>query len=240
MLPAAWGNFSMSLTREFLKNCIISLPLAMAAAPASASEKIPDFISIPLNSRTFEPPGHMEFCKTHVDECNVRSSDTTPLHFTRKIWNDIVEVNASVNKSVKGISDMDLYGRHENWTYPVDGSGDCEDYALQKRKVLLQRGMPHSSLLLTVVKQADGNWHAVLTVRTDRGDYFLDNLVPQPYLVSKSNYKIMQVQSPAHSGEWLLVDNGFVPKLWPPSVAQTSGKPVPATIPPLGPNSPAF
>jgi predicted transglutaminase-like cysteine proteinase len=228
MHPAAWGKFSMSLTREFLKNCIISLPLAMAAAPASASEKIPDFISIPMNSKTFEPPGHMEFCKIHVDECNVRSSDTTPLHFTQKIWNDIVEVNASVNKSVKAISDMNLYGRDENWTYPVGGSGDCEDYALQKRKELLQRGMPHSSLLLTVVKQADGNGHAVLTVRTDHGDYFLDNLVPDPYLVSKSNYKIVKVQNPAHSGEWLLVNNGFVPAPWPSSVAQTRGAGAPA------------
>ncbi len=36
--------------------------------------------------------------------------------------------------------------------------------------------MPISDLLITVVRQMNGEGHAVLTVRTDRGDYVLDNL----------------------------------------------------------------
>ncbi|HEU4839150.1 MAG TPA: transglutaminase-like cysteine peptidase [Micavibrio sp.] len=203
------GKFGTSLTREFLKNCVLSLPLAMTT-PSAAAEKIPDSVSLQLGARTFEQAGHMAFCKTHADECNVRSDDTTPLRLTRKIWNNIVAVNVFVNKSIKGASDTKLYGVEEKWAYPVK-AGDCEDFALQKRKLLLKQGIAASSLILTVVEKKDKKGHAVLTVRTDHGDYFLDNLVLRPYPVNKYKYNILKAQNPAHSGEWVFVSKDFMP-----------------------------
>ncbi len=55
-------------------------------------------------------------------------------------------------------------------------AGDCEDIALLKRRDLIEKGWPVGALLMTVVRQANGEGHAVLTVLTDRGDLVLDNL----------------------------------------------------------------
>lgn len=199
----------MSLTREFLKSCIVTLPL-VCAGPSVSEEAIPDSVSIQLGTTTFSPFGHENFCKIHPQECNVLSPDTTPLHLTQEIWNDMVRINDSVNKSIYPMTDMELYGREENWEYPVH-AGDCEDFALQKRKLLLQKGLPHASLLLTVVNKRDnGAAHAVLTVRTDRGDYFLDNMRRFPYPVDKADYNIVKAQNPANSGRWVSVGGRFM------------------------------
>lgn len=42
---------------------------------------------------------------------------------------------------MKPVSDLDNYGSEEVWAYP-EGSGDCEDYALEKRKRLSGAGLP--------------------------------------------------------------------------------------------------
>jgi len=53
----------------------------------------------------------------------------------------------------------------------TDGHGDCEDYALLKRKLLLQAARPRPALLITVARDRNGDGHAVLTVkRQSQGD----------------------------------------------------------------------
>ncbi len=47
----------------------------------------------------------------------------------------IAGVNLAVNESIRPMSDIDLFGKAEVWTYP-DQAGDCEDYVLQKRRIL--------------------------------------------------------------------------------------------------------
>ena len=63
----------------------------------------------------------------------------------------------------------------ERWNYPDDGYGDCEDYVLLKRRMLMQAGWPREALLITVVRDKKGDGHAVLTVKTNRGEFVLDN-----------------------------------------------------------------
>jgi predicted transglutaminase-like cysteine proteinase len=46
---------------------------------------------------------------------------------------------------------------------------------LLKRRMLIERGWPESTLLITVVRDENGEGHAVLTARTDAGDLVLDN-----------------------------------------------------------------
>jgi predicted transglutaminase-like cysteine proteinase len=70
---------------------------------------------------------------------------------------------------------MAQFGVIERWTYPDLGMGDCEDYVLLKRRKLMELGWPQSALLITVVRDENGEGHAILTVRTTRGDYILDN-----------------------------------------------------------------
>ena len=84
-------------------------------------------------------------------------------------------VNLWVNSHVKPMTDMDHWGVVERWNYPDDGYGDCEDYVLLKRKMLMQEGWPREALLITVVRDQNGDGHAVLTVKTDKGEFILDN-----------------------------------------------------------------
>ena len=73
------------------------------------------------------------------------------------------------------MTDLDHWGVVEQWNYPDDGYGDCEDYVLLKRRMLMQAGWPREALLITVVRDKKGDGHAVLTVKTDKGEFILDN-----------------------------------------------------------------
>ena len=46
---------------------------------------------------------------------------------------------------------------------------------MSKRKALIAAGFPASALRLAVVKTRQGEGHAVLVVKTDKGDRILDN-----------------------------------------------------------------
>ncbi|MEM7069427.1 MAG: transglutaminase-like cysteine peptidase, partial [Pseudomonadota bacterium] len=94
------------------------------------------------------------------------------------------------------------YNTEEFWTYPTN-FGDCEDYVLMKRHMLMERGWPASSLLITVVRQPNGEGHAVLTVRTDRGDFILDNLETKVKPWNETPYTYLKRQAEDHSGRWI-------------------------------------
>jgi predicted transglutaminase-like cysteine proteinase len=73
------------------------------------------------------------------------------------------------------MSDREHWGVEDRWDYPEDGYGDCEDYQLLKRRLLVQAGLSRRAMRMTVVVDEDNAGHAVLTVRTDLGDLILDN-----------------------------------------------------------------
>jgi predicted transglutaminase-like cysteine proteinase len=86
------------------------------------------------------------------------------------------QVNSHVNSTIREVPDLEQYGRDDVWALPTSGKGDCEDFALLKRKLLIERGFPASALAIDVGLTDDGEPHAVLTVSTTKGDYVLDNL----------------------------------------------------------------
>ena len=126
-------------------------------------------------ARTTQPVGHYEFCKQLPQECQQKSPKRPPVELSRSLWAALVKVNDTVNAIVEPRTDMEMWGREEVWSYP-GGEGDCEDYALEKRRRLIALGVPAGNLLMTVVRQRNGDGHAVLTVRTGMGDFVLDNL----------------------------------------------------------------
>ena len=93
------------------------------------------------------------------------------------------------------------------WVYPTE-SGDCEDFVLLKRRMLIDAGWPVGALLITVVRQKNGDGHAVLTVTTSRGDLVLDNLDPHISLWSGTGYRYLKRQSEYDSGEWVEIEDG--------------------------------
>jgi hypothetical protein len=133
----------------------------------------------------------------------------------------LTAVNGTVNRTTREVTDLELYGREDVWAYPVDGRGDCEDFALAKRRDLIARGWPSSVLLVTVVRDERGEGHAVLTVVTDRGDYILDNRTDTIRLWSQTPYTYYDRQSAHDPRRWI--------RLAPAeAVAAANGGPVPA------------
>ena len=111
-----------------------------------------------------------------------------------------------MNTEIVPITDEDLYKVGEFWTYP-DGYGDCEDIALAKRRELIANGWDASSLLMAVVREPNGNGHAVLMVRTDRGDLVLDNQDGLVRLWNETPYQFLKRQSQANAGEWEQIED---------------------------------
>ena len=122
---------------------------------------------------------------------------------TSKAWRDLVQVNAWVNNAIKPMTDLDHWGVVEKWSYPDDGYGDCEDYVLLKRRMLMEAGWPREALLITVVREANGNGHAVLTVKTDKGELILDNQNDDIRLWSDTGYRFVKRQSQADPNVWV-------------------------------------
>nr|WP_246658906.1 transglutaminase-like cysteine peptidase [Aminobacter sp. J44] len=154
---------------------------------------------------TSQPIGHYEFCKRFASECSIRPRDSGPVIVTDALWNQISEVNKAVNAAVKPMSDYDVYGQDEYWAYPEQSVGDCEDYVLEKRRQLNALGISLSNLLITVLRKPDGEGHAVLTVRTNRGDFILDNLNDELRAWNETGYQFLKRQAANHTGRWVTI-----------------------------------
>ena len=176
--------------------------LFFAAATGSTSEAS-GIASMATGGITSQPIGHYEFCQRLPQECSTRLTDRGGMIVTDDSWRRIVQVNVAVNKAVQPMSDFDIYGKDEYWAYPDQGVGDCEDYVLEKRRQLAAGGISLSNLLITVLRKPDGEGHAVLTVRTDRGDFILDNLNDEVKPWYKTGYRFLKRQAETHTGRWV-------------------------------------
>ncbi|MEW9835592.1 transglutaminase-like cysteine peptidase [Mesorhizobium marinum] len=189
-------------TRQARKRLIAAagsaLVAALLATPASASQPMQ------TGGLTSQPIGHYEFCKANPVECNIRLRDPGPEHMSGALWKEIVAVNVGVNAAVRPMNDIDIYGKDEVWAYPGE-VGDCEDYVLEKRRDLMRQGLSLSNLLITVVRKPDGEGHAVLTVRTDKGDFVLDNLTDSVRLWDQTGYRFLKRQATNHTGRWVTI-----------------------------------
>ncbi len=153
-------------------------------------------------SYTDAPGGHIDFCKTYKESCKSNQHTTKRLAMTGKRWKQLVQVNSYVNRKIKPVSDQELYGKLEHWTFPKT-SGDCEDYVVLKRRLLMARGWPSGSLLITVVRDENGDGHAILTARTSKGDYVLDNKRNAIRTWNQIPYRFYKRQSALNPTVWL-------------------------------------
>jgi predicted transglutaminase-like cysteine proteinase len=159
------------------------------------------------SGRTTQPVGHYEFCQKLPEECSQKTAKRAPVQLTRNLWAAMVKINNAVNMEVTPLTDMEMWGQEELWSYP-DGQGDCEDYVLEKRRRLMALGVPAGDLMITVVRQANGDGHAVLTVRTSNGEYILDNLEPRVLAWADTDYTYLKRQSERNSGVWVQINDG--------------------------------
>jgi len=119
--------------------------------------------------------GWVRFCAQNPAECSVDPSEPATVTLGAKEWQMLNRVNQQVNAGIKAKTDMDHWGVEDVWDFAEDGYGDCEDFQLVKRRKLVEAGFPRRALRMTVVIDEEGAGHAVMMVRTNRGDFILDN-----------------------------------------------------------------
>ena len=150
--------------------------LLPAASRAQTLASLPIETSPLAGSGAVEPiRAWVELCRHAPDECGVDRSEKPVIALTAEVWQTLLMVNRTVNDRITAISDREHWGIEDRWNLPSDGYGDCEDIQLLKRKELIERGFPRRAMRMTVVIDEDGDGHAVLMVRTDKGDLILDN-----------------------------------------------------------------
>jgi len=146
------------------------------AAHAMAPPLLPAGEVLPVAGDQAQPTlAWARFCERLASECAVNLAEPAAIALNRAAWDMVVAVNERVNAAIRPVTDRDHWGVEDRWDYPDDGSGDCEDYQILKRKLLVEAGFPRRALRMTVVIDEEGGGHAVLIARTDRGDFVLDN-----------------------------------------------------------------
>jgi predicted transglutaminase-like cysteine proteinase len=168
-------------------------------------------VFVTVGDVTRAPIGWVDFCIENKSECATTPSEPRDVVLTSKAWTDMIKVNAWVNESIKPMTDLEHWGVVERWNYPDDGYGDCEDYVLLKRRMLMQAGWPREALLITVVRDKKGDGHAVLTVKTDHGEFILDNQEPQVLPWTKTGYRFVKRQSQSDPNLWVALSEPRTP-----------------------------
>ena len=189
---------------------------SLATLPAVAASERPTFISIGSEARP--PIGWVQFCSDNAGECASQAGGARDVVLDAKAWSDLVRVNRWANDNIKPVTDLEHWGVVERWDYPQDGYGDCEDYVLLKRQMLMKAGWPRSALLITVVRDKKGDGHAVLTVKTDKGEFVLDNQNERVVLWTESGYRFVKRQSQFNPNVWVALGDP------PPSATTASAR----------------
>ncbi len=148
------------------------------------------------------PIGHKQFCQDNGWACPDEYYDPVVVRLDEARWKELIAINTEVNRRIRPMTDEDLFGKVEYWTYPVNGYGDCEEYVLEKQRVLTEAGWPKSALLITVAKDVQNSGHAVLTVRTDKGDMILDNQIEAVLPWYSTPYRYIKRQSASSPLAW--------------------------------------
>lgn len=184
-----------------LKTTVLFSCALVAAGNAFASEKL-----MAIRGAAAPPVGYVQFCATYPADCRPVKDINQVVTLTQAVWNQLNQINTAVNTAVLPATDLEIYGVLEHWDYPKL-AGDCEDYVLEKRRDLIRAGWPESALLITVVRDETGGGHAVLTVRTNRGDVILDNKTDTILVWADTPYTYLKRQSSRNPNEWDLIED---------------------------------
>lgn len=214
-----WGGFEM--TKKNIWGYAVLVAAMMASVGANAQvQQVPKARAAIVVARLPETTnalpvgaarpvwGWVDFCRRYAPACDGPRLRAQDIRLDPATWNVLVEVNRSINAAIEPVTDQDHWNVADRWDYPTDGKGDCEDYVLLKRKVLMERGFPRQALLVTVVVDGNGDGHAVLTVKTDHGDFVLDNMRDDIRAWVRTGYRFVKRQSQEDPNRWIALDDG--------------------------------
>lgn len=103
-----------------------------------------------------------------------------------------VEVSRQVNAGIRR-SPIRGNGTAEYWSLSSVCGGDCEDFVLLKKRVLIARKPPAARLLFAAVLDDSRRSHAVLVLRTD--DLVLDTLTDRVLGWRETGYAFVRMQA---------------------------------------------
>jgi predicted transglutaminase-like cysteine proteinase len=170
----------------------------MASAIISPANPTPPVFVTPV----LAPAAFVHFCNRYPDDCKVRQTefDQTPVALTEARFIELSKINTAVNSSIKPrVKRKSVLV--EDWVV-APHEGNCSDYAVTKRHMLLARGWPSDSLLLAEVAITSREHHLVLVVRTSNRDLVLDNLNSDVRPISQSNYQWIRGQQTENPRFW--------------------------------------
>jgi len=194
---------------------VIAILVGLSTPAHASNERI---LYASLGDVTRAPIGWTELCNENPSDCLVGTSKPRNIVMSQTAWRDLLQVNRWVNEVIKPMTDMDHWGLIEKWSLPSDGYGDCEDYVLLKRKMLIDAGWPREALLITVVRDKKDEGHAVLTVKSDKGEFILDNKNEKVVAWTETEYRFIKRQSQADPNVWISLGDS------PPAVATASAR----------------
>jgi predicted transglutaminase-like cysteine proteinase len=195
-LPPIGRLLALSITAAALLTAFhVATPNHAVSAPISMADRLTAFQPGPA------PRGFQGICSRYAWACrNGGSSFAHP-----DALQLAAQINLQVNRQIRAVTDAVNYGVPERWTLPYNGKGDCEDFALLKMKLLIEAGVPASSLLLAVVAGRMPEPHVVLVLRASSGDYILDNLSSRLVTWRSSGYTFLKMQNPANRATWDII-----------------------------------
>jgi len=174
--------------------------LLFICAPQGASATNDQFIK-PRGGAP-APSGAQTICRDYAWACAQSAALAKPSEDSLR---RISAVNAQVNRSVRAVDDDRQYGVAEHWALPTSIGGDCEDFALLKKRELVSLGIDPRRLLIATVLDRQRNPHAVLVFRSDEGDLVLDNLTDKIRNWRETHYVFLQMQDPNRPTGWVNV-----------------------------------
>ena len=163
------------------------------------------FQPIQFDAPTLAPMAYTQFCVRYVDECQQRRPlfRGGRIKLTNLRWTELVNVNGSVNASIRPEPNKVGIADHDWLLSPA--FGNCNDYAVTKRHELIARGWPARAVLLSEVATFSGPHHVVVVVRTNIGDLVLDNLTETIMPWFQKPFQWLRIQAPRNPNFWVSI-----------------------------------
>jgi predicted transglutaminase-like cysteine proteinase len=161
----------------------------------------------PAAKNILPPFGHAHFCAQYPRDCNRTPGRNIADIPSSARWRELNIIHEWINGAIA--SKQADPGELDTWSlFPSEGN--CNDYAVTKRHVLLEAGWPASSLLLAEVRLvASDEHHLILIVRGASGDWVLDNLRPTVVRLAEARSDYV----------WVRIESAKDPRLWTTSFA---------------------
>lgn len=175
--------------------------LAMAPSATIAAPR-----HIPLANAVSAPSAAKDLCTRYAWACRPSKQG---LADPARMLDLADQVNRGVNRRVPSVDDLSQYRVKDYWTIPSTRGGDCEDFALLKKRELIARGIPADRLLIATAFSKRAGPHAVLILRMDDGDRVLDSLNSRIKPWHSTEYTFLRVQNPDAPGTWLSVSSKY-------------------------------